>query len=197
MDYYALPDLRELAFVLPPLLWFRERALRVMEAHLPRKARRILDVGCGTGFTTRRLARRFPRAEVLGLDLSPAMIARAKRVLLPNLRYAVGDVRTLEGRFDLVVGFYVWMLLPEGDLGVLRNLLVPEGRALLVLTAPTLFTRFHRVFYRRLGGGEILLERPSWWRERAAKEGFFSRVVPIHSLEGSFLLQLALPENGG
>jgi len=190
MDYYALPDLRELAFLLPPLLWFREQSLRVMEAHLPREARRILDVGCGTGFTTRRLARRFPRADVLGVDLSPAMIVRANRVLFPNLRYAVGDVRTLEGWFDLVVGFYVWMLLPEGDLEVLRNLLAPGGQALLVLTAPTPFTRIHRAFYRRVAGGEILLAPPDWWQERAEEKGFSSRVVPIHSLEGSFLLKL-------
>ncbi len=196
MDYYAFPDLRELAFMIPPLLWFRERALRVMESHLPREARRILDVGCGTGFTTRRLARRFPRAEVLGMDLSPAMIARAERVPLPNLRYAVGDVRTFRGRFDLVVGFYVWMLLPEGNLGVLRDLLAPGGRALLVLTAPTLFTRIHRAFYRRVGRGEILLAPPIWWRDRAAEEGLHARVVPIHSLEGSFLLALARPKEG-
>ena len=126
------------------------------------------------------------------------MIARAKRIRLPNLRYAVGDVRTLEGEtFDLVVGFYVWMLIPEGDLAVLRRILMPGGRVLLVLTAPTLFTRFHRAFYRRFGGGELLLASPSWWRERAEKEGFRSRTVPIHALEGSFLLQLVLPENGG
>lgn len=39
----------------------------------------VLDVGCGTGYLTRRLARRYPRALVIGLDLSTAMLAQARR----------------------------------------------------------------------------------------------------------------------
>ncbi|HEX9628054.1 MAG TPA: malonyl-ACP O-methyltransferase BioC [Acidiferrobacterales bacterium] len=40
--------------------------------------RHVLDVGSGTGYGTRALARRYPRARIVGLDLSPAM-ARAAR----------------------------------------------------------------------------------------------------------------------
>lgn len=191
MDYYGFPALRELAFVLPPLLFFREAALRVMEERLPPTPRTILDVGCGTGFTTRRLARRFPRASVLGVDLSPAMIRLARTASrFPNVRFEVGDVRTTEGTFDLVVAFYVWMLLPGGDLSPLVRLLAPGGEAFLVLTSPTLFTRLHRSFYRLTGGGEILLHAPGWWEIRARELGLQTSVVPIHSLEGSFLLRL-------
>ena len=35
----------------------------------------VLDVGTGTGKAARLVAERFPRAEVLGVDLAPAMIA--------------------------------------------------------------------------------------------------------------------------
>lgn len=42
----------------------------------------LVDVGCGTGTSTRRLARQFPRAaSVLGLDLSPHMVAVGRRLL--------------------------------------------------------------------------------------------------------------------
>jgi len=41
------------------------------------KPRRILDLGCGTGSTTLLLKRSFPNAEVIGLDLSPHMLAVA------------------------------------------------------------------------------------------------------------------------
>ncbi|MBD3884147.1 class I SAM-dependent methyltransferase [Phormidium tenue FACHB-886] len=41
------------------------------------RPRRILDLGCGTGSTTRLLKRQFPEAEVIGLDLSPYMLAVA------------------------------------------------------------------------------------------------------------------------
>lgn len=39
--------------------------------------RRILDLGCGTGSTTLKLKQAFPQAEVIGLDLSPYMLAVA------------------------------------------------------------------------------------------------------------------------
>jgi ubiquinone/menaquinone biosynthesis C-methylase UbiE len=39
---------------------------------------RILDVGCGSGQTTRRAARRAPRGRALGLDLSAPMLAEAR-----------------------------------------------------------------------------------------------------------------------
>ncbi len=39
---------------------------------------RIYDLGCGTGHITRRLAARWPGATVVGVDVSPAMLARAR-----------------------------------------------------------------------------------------------------------------------
>jgi len=39
----------------------------------------VLDAGCGTGHATRTLLKRYPRARVIGLDLSPAMLRMAQR----------------------------------------------------------------------------------------------------------------------
>jgi len=71
---------------------------------------RILDLGTGTGAAARVIARRFPEAEVVGVDLAPKMIEEA-RALLPaelagRVRFEVGDASSLEfepGAFDLVV----------------------------------------------------------------------------------------------
>jgi ubiquinone/menaquinone biosynthesis C-methylase UbiE len=71
---------------------------------------RILDLGTGTGKAARVVARRFLGAEVIGVDLSPAMIERA-RALIPDelatrVRYEVADASALafeDGSFDLVV----------------------------------------------------------------------------------------------
>ena len=46
--------------------------------------RRVLDVGTGTGNGARLVAERFPQAEVLGVDLAPAMVEEARRLLPPS-----------------------------------------------------------------------------------------------------------------
>jgi ubiquinone/menaquinone biosynthesis C-methylase UbiE len=77
---------------------------------LPQPPRHVLDLGTGTGKAARVVARRFPDAQVVGVDLSPAMIAQAKR-LLPEefgerVRFEVADAASLafeDGAFDLVV----------------------------------------------------------------------------------------------
>jgi malonyl-CoA O-methyltransferase len=39
---------------------------------------RIVDLGCGTGRSLEALARRFPQAQLLGVDIAPAMLARGR-----------------------------------------------------------------------------------------------------------------------
>ncbi len=39
----------------------------------------IIDVGCGTGYCTRAISKHYPRARTLGLDIAPAMVARAQK----------------------------------------------------------------------------------------------------------------------
>ena len=78
--------------------------------------RRILEVGCGEGHVTARLARRFPDAEVLGTDLSAAIVAEA-RARHPGLRFetrSIHDIAAL-GRFDLVVACEVFEHLDAPD----------------------------------------------------------------------------------
>jgi ubiquinone/menaquinone biosynthesis C-methylase UbiE len=51
--------------------------------------RRILDVGTGTGAGALRLAKRFPEAEIVGVDLSEAMLDQARRNTPEELRSRV------------------------------------------------------------------------------------------------------------
>jgi len=48
---------------------------------------RVVDLGCGPGQLTARLAERWPDAEVLGLDSSPAMVERAAEHQRAHLRF--------------------------------------------------------------------------------------------------------------
>jgi len=65
--------------------------------------RRIIDLGCGPGNSTEALRNRWPRAEITGLDNSPAMIERARQEF-PEGNWIVGNAATWKpaGPFDLI-----------------------------------------------------------------------------------------------
>ena len=104
--------------------------------HLPRWAPppwgRVIDVGCGEGLLTRRIAP-FAR-EVVGIDADADGIARA-RDLAPHVTYIHGDALAADvgGPFDLVTCF---MVLHHVDLDAglrrLRELVAPGGTLVVV-----------------------------------------------------------------
>jgi trans-aconitate 2-methyltransferase len=53
---------------------------------------RVADLGCGPGNVTALLAQRWPRAELIGIDASTAMLDRARRAL-PEARFEQADIR--------------------------------------------------------------------------------------------------------
>ena len=55
--------------------------------------RLIVDVGCGPGNSTALLARRFPAADLVGIDTSDAMLATARQ-RLPGATFARADAAT-------------------------------------------------------------------------------------------------------
>lgn len=141
---------------------------------LPGPPRRVLDLGTGTGKAARVVARRFPEAEVVGVDLSPGMIEEAKR-LLPeelagNVRYDVADAASLpfeDAAFDLVV---------------LANM-IPFFGELARVTAPG-----GRIVFAFSFGAETPIYVPSdKLQERLAPLGFVG-FDELHAGEGTALL---------
>jgi trans-aconitate 2-methyltransferase len=102
----------------------------------------ILDIGCGNGKTTARIADRVPHGSVAGVDASSVMIAFAKEHWLPahpNLQFAVADARHLPFRqeFDLVVSFNALHWIPDQALPLqsIRSAIKPGGMVQLRLVA--------------------------------------------------------------
>jgi trans-aconitate 2-methyltransferase len=102
----------------------RARPLRDLLAQVPLcYPRRVMDLGCGPGNSTELLIKRFPGAQVIGVDSSPDMLRQA-RERLPNCVFVEGDLSTWmpEQGTDLLFGNAVFQWVPEHP-KVLRGLL--------------------------------------------------------------------------
>lgn len=71
-------------------------------AAIPFAPGRVLELGVGTGETTRRLLDRYPDAEVTGLDSTPKMVFHARNLGI-NVRLARMEDPLPDGPWDLVV----------------------------------------------------------------------------------------------
>lgn len=101
----------------------------------------VLDVGCGTGSWCLRVADRYPRAQVRGVDVDPTPLRRARERaaaagLSDRVTFDAGSVesRAYRERFDLVhLGEVLCGARQDGELlGACREALAPGGH--LVVT---------------------------------------------------------------
>jgi trans-aconitate 2-methyltransferase len=67
-----------------------------------REGLRVVDLGCGTGELTRRLADHLPGSEVVGIDSSLQMLKEADQHAADRLRFEFGSIESVEGEWDLV-----------------------------------------------------------------------------------------------
>ena len=100
---------------------------------VPQSATTLLDVGCGMGRLTGKLAR--DGCEVVGIDLSTEMIARARANVHPGLSFLRDDFLTYNfgsQKFDCVITAAAIHHVPI-DLAFprLAELLAPDGRLIL------------------------------------------------------------------
>ncbi|MCL6647448.1 MAG: class I SAM-dependent methyltransferase [Chloroflexi bacterium] len=104
------------------------------------RPRRILDFGTGLGTSAMALARLFPQAEVIGIDLAPHFVrfARkwAERERIPNVTFYLqhaGETVFADDSFDIVNESYVLHEMPQPEAAKIvhemRRVLRPGGRA--------------------------------------------------------------------
>lgn len=101
-------------------------------------AESVLDLGCGTGFAAREIAKRSNfNGRVAGIDISSALIEQAKTLANEEghddcLEFQVGDSRSLElsdNSFDVVIAHTLISHLPDPDTVVeeMKRLVKPGG----------------------------------------------------------------------
>lgn len=104
---------------------------QLLGEHLPdRPTRRILDLGCGPGSMIPFL-QEIPNVEIVGLDIAPAMIRRA-REQYPNVEFQIGTSDLVpfdDASFDAVLISGMLHHLPGlfGTLTEVRRVLRPDG----------------------------------------------------------------------
>ena len=134
----------------------REMAVRLVGA-VQGEPVSILELGCGTGYLTALLRRRFPEAEIEAVDFAPAMIERA-RERVPDARFLVCDIEELElepERYDLIVSSATvqWLTEPERTFARLAAALRSPGELQLSTFGPRTFWELDEVL------GELGCER--------------------------------------
>ena len=158
---------------------------------------RVLDLACGTGDFAFAVARRFPDAEIAGVDLSSAMLDAARRKnRSARISFAKGDATDLadvrDGTFRLCVcafGFRNFadrgkalreagrVLAPGGELAVLeffrpRNAALGFAVSAWTRLVASLFARGREPAYRYLRESIREMETESGFLSMAAEAGF-------------------------
>lgn len=101
---------------------------------------RILDLGCGTGWASRRLARMATAGEVVGLDVADEMLHRAEEASseFNNIRYVWGsaeNIPALDGLFTRVLSVESFYYYADQNkaLRELKRVMAPEGQLFILI----------------------------------------------------------------
>ena len=111
----------------------------------------ILEIGCGTGRLTRKLISQFPKAEIIAIDISKEMLAKASKATKQPV-YVNADaeefIHSLSNKFDLIVSNAAiqWFEKPEIALPKLYTLLKPQGFLALATFANKTFFELSSAF---------------------------------------------------
>jgi ubiquinone/menaquinone biosynthesis C-methylase UbiE len=154
-----------------------EEALRLAP---PRPGQRVLDIGCGFGETTQRIAGLVgATGEALGVDAAPRFIEAASQEAaqagVGNVRFAVADIETttFAERFDLAFSRMGTMFFanPVAALRNVRKALVPGGGLVMVVWRAKVENDW---LYRAQTITERFVTKPEEYEEPTCGPGPFS-----------------------
>lgn len=128
-----ISDFDELAELVEPGESGVDRYDGYLSSLVPRDAQNVLDVGCGLGRLSRAIASE--ERQVVGVDISPRMILRARTESeITNVTFIEGDFMTLDfdRQFDCVISAAaLHHMLYQQAIPRMRELVRPGGRLIV------------------------------------------------------------------
>ena len=134
---------------------------------------RVVDLGCGTGELTRRLADMLPESDVVGIDSSAEMLAEAAQYAGPGLRFEQRAIEDVGGSWDLIFSHAAlqWLDDHERLIPALFGMLTPGGQ--LAVQMPSNHHHYAHVAARQLAESEPYATAMQRW----------TRKFPVLSIE--------------
>jgi trans-aconitate 2-methyltransferase len=128
-----------------------------------REGMRVVDLGCGTGELTSRLADRLPHSEVLGIDASPEMLERARKRARAGLRFEEGVIEAVDGQWDLVFSHAAIQWVDDHPSLVPRLLSLVRPGGQLVVQMPSNFDHPTHTIVAEIVGQEPFRQALDGW----------------------------------
>ncbi|MCS7143461.1 MAG: methyltransferase domain-containing protein [Archaeoglobaceae archaeon] len=120
-----------------PIFYSEEMREKVVEMAEIDKNSLVLEVGCGTGFTTLGIAKKVPRERIFCIDLTAEQIEKAKRKLSAN--FFLGDAENLPFKdkiFDSSISAGSIEYWPNPLKGISEMVRVTKSGGKVVILAP-------------------------------------------------------------
>ena len=105
-----------------------------------REGMSVIDLGCGPGPLTERLADALPRSDVLGIDSSAEMLASAQELARPGLRFEQRAIEDVDGEFDLVFSHAALQWVPDHSALIPKLLSIVRPGGQLAVQMPSNFS---------------------------------------------------------
>lgn len=199
-DYYEKGKKRNIM----QTLWHGEK-WRVLQGLLDKDSRKILDLGCASGYITYKIHKALPEALVVGGDVSDKFIKFAK-ARYNGVTFVFADAHKLpfpNGSFDTIVCTETLehVVKPKKVLSEIKRCLNKEGYLILSMDSGSFLFRLVWFFWTRFGPGRVwkdshlhpftsqsleTLIRSSGFRIKEKRNMFFGMAVffkatPLHS----------------
>lgn len=161
---------------------------------------KILEIGCGSGFLSKKIANTLQYMTIYAIDSSAAMISYAARkneaanLKFLNLEFfKIAESSLGLEKFQVVVSLNAWTFFPlEPSIELLSKISKRGTKCIVVTYCRTLWSKFHSRTLSLLFGKSLYLHEPQQFVSALKAFGFEAQYIWIDPFEGSYLIRATL-----